>query len=202
MNPEAARLKIAELVSGEFERQKIDPLALAQTIKSVSVREGLWALLSGEESKNAVHGAAEVLGPLSIQPQVMAELFQEAYPVLDFKPRLSFGSAGLGVGFDLIAPEELDVMKMVDAMVVGVSLKQFYIFPTPYLRFGGYKRDPNLTWNFSAWGTRITGRERWPTPLAERPPEANTPYWFGHTEHHNIVCASPDGAWVYERKET
>ena len=62
----------------------------------------------------------------------MAELFQEAYPVLDFLPKLCFGSAGLGVGYTLVAPEGLDVMRMAQPLAIGAPLRQYYVKPAPY----------------------------------------------------------------------
>lgn len=200
MSRESARRTLAELFHSEFERRNIDPEIFAESLVFMPQKLGIKALLQGEESDNAAYGAAAVASALQLQPQLLAELFQEAYPIEDFKPRISFGSPGLGVGIFLIAPEGLDVMKLVDAMTVGCPLKKFYLLPSPYLMFGGFKNDANKEWSFSTWAMNLNGRERWPIALSERPLEVDTPYWFGHIES-GLCCASPEAAWTFKHKD-
>ena len=199
MNQKEARFTLAELFKAEFERKNIDPAVFAEDNLSEYAKAGLDALLAGEESKLAGSGAAAVYHNLGIQPQVLAELFQEAYPIVEFLPKLSFGSAGLGVGFTLVAPDGLDVMKMAQPLAIGAPLKQYYVQPAPYLSFGGYKNSPG-NWSFSIFSNTLNGREQWPSALAERPPEADTPYWFGRTEE-GYACVTPEGAWKFGRRK-
>ena len=199
MSEKEARLKLAQLVGAEFKRKNIDPAIFAEENLRDYEKAGLETLLSAEESRGAGSGAAAVYDKLGIQPQVMAELFQEAYPILDFLPKLSFGAAGLGVGSIMIAPEGLDVMKMAQPLAIGAPLSQYYVTPSPYLIFGGYVKSPG-TWRFSLLASTLGEHVSWPIALSERPPEADTPYWFGRTDE-GYTCVTPDGAWKFRRRE-
>lgn len=198
-----ARNRFANLVEDAFVKAGRDPIAFASELKTAERREGFHALLAGDETPFAHHITKAIAWSMSsLDVELWAKTFHEAYPSPDFKPMLIGANPELRIQVVMVIPEGADAMRLLEAMAANPDgpSKRIQVCLSPSLLYGGDKTGEHY-WSFNPDFHTPPERAFYPVELEARPPEATTPFWFGQAAGHTLVACTPENAWFFERDE-